>query len=94
MLKIERQNVSAIESAKEINRLRDNLTLKENTIFLPHIVRNLLVKLREIEAAVDQQNVKTAAVEFYKTSKEYLEQYQFNTELEVFEWANLTKVPT
>lgn len=80
-------------SAKEINRLRYNL--KENTIFLPHIVRNLLVKLQESEAAVDQQNVRTVAAEFYKTSKEYLEQWcQFNTELEVFEWANLTKVPT
>lgn len=95
VLKIEGQNVSAIESAKEINRLRDSLALKENTIFLPHIVRNLLVKLQESEAAVDQQNVRTAAAEFYKTSKEYLEQWcQFNTELEVFEWANLTKAPT
>ncbi|KAL4703937.1 hypothetical protein ACJJTC_007863 [Scirpophaga incertulas] len=94
VLKIEDQNVSAIESAKEINRLRDNLALKENTIFLPHVVRNLLGKLQE-EAAVDQQNVRTAAAEFYKTSREYLEQWcQFNKELEVFEWANLTKVPT
>lgn len=94
VLKIEGQNVSAIESAKEINRLRDNLALKENTIFLPHVVRNLLGKLQE-EAAVDQQNVRTAAAEFYKTSREYLEQWcQFNKELEVFEWANLTKVPT
>ncbi|OWR45109.1 putative calcium channel voltage-dependent alpha2/delta subunit 1 [Danaus plexippus plexippus] len=40
VLKIEVQNVSALESAMEINRLRDNLALKENTIFLPHIVRN------------------------------------------------------
>ena len=95
VLKIEGQNVSAIETAKEINRLRDNLALKENTIFLPHMVRSLLVKLHETEAAIDEQNVKTAAAEFYRTSKEYLEQWcQFNTELEVFEWANLTKVPT
>lgn len=95
VLKIEGQNVSAIESAKEINRLRDNLALKENSVFLPHTVRNLLVKLQNTDAAVDEQSVKTAAAEFYKTSKEYLEQWcQFNTELEVFEWANLTKVPT
>lgn len=95
VLKIEGQNVSAIESAKEINRLRDNLALKENSLFLPHTVRNLLVKLQETDAAIDQQNVKTAAAEFYKTSKEYLEQWcQFNTELEVLEWVNLLKIPT
>ncbi|KAL4721569.1 hypothetical protein ACJJTC_007017, partial [Scirpophaga incertulas] len=58
------------------------------------ILRNLLGKLQE-EAAVDQQNVRTAAAEFYKTSREYLEQWcQFNKELEVFEWANLTNVPS
>lgn len=91
VLKIEGQNVSAIESTKEINRLRDNLALKENSVFLPYTVR---VKLQETDAAV-AQSVKAGAVEFYKTSKEYLEQWcQFNTDLEVFEWANLSKVLT
>lgn len=95
VLKIEGQNVSAIESANEINRLRDNLELKENSIFLPHSVRNLLVKLQKTDVAVDEQNVKTAAADFYKTSKEYLEQWcQFNAQLAVFEWSNLRKVPT
>ncbi|KOB64682.1 Uncharacterized protein OBRU01_21714, partial [Operophtera brumata] len=43
----------------------------------------------------EEQDVKTAAAEFYKTSKEYLEQWcQFNNELHIFEWANLTRVPT
>lgn len=94
VLKIEGQNVSAIESTKEINRLRDNLALKESSVFLPHAVRNLMVKLQETDADV-VQNVKAAATEFYKTSKEYLEQWcQFDTDLEVFQWANLTKVPT
>lgn len=94
VLKIEGQNVSAIESTKEINRLRDNLALKESSVFLPHAVRNLMVNLQETDADV-VQNVKAAATEFYKTSKEYLEQWcQFDTDLEVFQWANLTKVPT
>lgn len=93
VLKIEGQNVSAIESTKEINRLRENLALKESSIFLPHAVRNLMVKIQETDAAAVQK-VKSAAAEFYKTSKEYLEQWcQFNADLQVFEWANLTKVP-
>ncbi|KAF2890983.1 hypothetical protein ILUMI_15190, partial [Ignelater luminosus] len=94
VLTIEGQNVSAIESTKEINCLRDNLAHKESSLFLPHAVRNIMVKLQETDAAV-VQSVKTAATEFYKTSKKYLEQWcQFNADLEVFEWTNLTKVPT
>lgn len=65
VLKIEGQNVSAIESAKEINRLRDNLALKESSIFLPHTVRNLLQDTN----VADQQNVKTAAAEFSRQVK-------------------------
>ena len=66
VLKIEGQNVSAIESTKAINRLRDNVALKESSVFLPRAVRNLMVKLQEIDAAV-VQNAKTAATEFYNT---------------------------
>ncbi|KAL4111773.1 hypothetical protein QTP88_015662 [Uroleucon formosanum] len=44
---------------------------------------------------INKENVKTAASNFYKTSKEYLEQWcQFNEELKKFEWANLRKVPS
>ena len=77
--------MSAIESTKEMNRLRDNLALKESSVFHPRAVRNLMVKLQETEAAV-VQNAKTAATEFYKTSKEYLERWcQLNADLEVLE---------
>lgn len=94
VLKIEGQTVSAIETAKEINQLKDNLALKQNSFFLPHAARNILLKLQKT-GVVNEENVKSVAVEFYKISKEYLEQWcQFNTELEVFEWANLITVPT
>lgn len=93
VLNIEGQTVSAIETTKQINRLTENLTLKQNSCFLPHASRNILLKLRK-SGLVDEENVKTTAAEFYKTCKEYLEQWcQFNAELEMFEWANLTTVP-
>lgn len=92
VLKIEGQNISAVESGRQINLLRESLALKERTIFLPHSVRTISVKLQEIDDTFDQQNINTVASEFYKTSKEYLDQWcQFNIELEIFEWVNLNK---
>ena len=53
-----------------------------------------MVKLQET-GDINEENVKTAASNFYKTSKEYLEQWcQFNEEVKKFEWANLRKVPS
>lgn len=53
-----------------------------------------MAKLQET-GAINEENVKIAETDFYKTSKEYLEQwYQFNQEVEIFEWANLRKIPT
>lgn len=94
ILKIEGQNISAIEAAKEINRLKENLTLKQSTQFLPHSVRNLLVQLQE-NGCVEAEHVKNMVLEFYKTSNEYLQQWtSFNKEeLEIFDWATLTEVP-
>lgn len=74
VLKIEGQILSVIEFTMEINRRRYNLALKENSLFLPYPARNLLVKLQETNAGVDQ-NVKTVAAEFHTSSKEYLEQW-------------------
>lgn len=95
VLKIEGQNISGIEAASEINKLKDNLSQKETAQFLPHAVRGLLVKLKESGYTdTDENFVKTKATEFYKTSREYLEQWtDFTKELDDFYWANLTKVP-
>ncbi|KAL4126194.1 hypothetical protein QTP88_010420 [Uroleucon formosanum] len=94
VLKIEGQNVSAIDAANEINQLQNNLDQKQNSCYLPHATRNIMVKLQET-GDINKENVKTAASNFYKTSKEYLEQWcQFNEEVKKFEWANLRKVPS
>ncbi|KAF2900511.1 hypothetical protein ILUMI_05675 [Ignelater luminosus] len=70
------RSISAIEAMKEINQLKDNLVLKQGTRFLPHSVRDLMAKLRENGCSgVDEENMKTTAAEFYKISKEYLEQW-------------------
>jgi len=73
--------VSAIEAANEINQLQNNLFQKQNSCYLPHATHNIMVKLQET-GDINKGNVKTAASNFYKTSKEYLEQWcQFNEEV-------------
>jgi hypothetical protein len=53
-----------------------------------------MVKLLKT-GAINEENLKATAAIFYKTSKEYLEQWcQFNEEVKIFEWANLRKVPS
>uniref|UniRef100_A0A2S2QEU8 Uncharacterized protein n=1 Tax=Sipha flava TaxID=143950 RepID=A0A2S2QEU8_9HEMI len=74
VLKIESQNVSAIDAANEINQLQNNLDQKQNSCYLPHATRNIMVKLQET-GDINKENVRTAASNFYKTSKEYLEQW-------------------
>ncbi|KAF8766424.1 hypothetical protein HNY73_019489 [Argiope bruennichi] len=75
VLKLEGQTVSAIEAAKEINQLKDNLTQKQINQFLPFMVRQLIVKSKDNVTDIDEEFVKRAATEFYQTSREYLEQW-------------------
>lgn len=49
ILKIEGQNVSAIEAAKVIDELRKNLDEKLSSIFLRHSVRRLISDLQKKE---------------------------------------------
>ncbi|CAI6358735.1 unnamed protein product [Macrosiphum euphorbiae] len=70
--KIEGQNVSTIDAANEINQLQNNLDQKQNSYYLPHATRNIMVKLQET-GDINEENAKTATSNFYKTSKEYLE---------------------
>lgn len=94
VLKIEGQSVSAIEATREINQLKDNLRSKQRTQFLPHSVRNLILQFQVSDSGCTEEYVKNVASEFYKTSYEYLEQWTlFTKELEIFEWASLTKIP-
>lgn len=94
VLKIEGQTLSAIEAAKEINLLKDNLAQKQASQFLPFTVRSLMVKLKASGTYIDEVFVKSTATEFYKTSREYLEQWTwFTKELDIFNWADLNKVP-
>lgn len=95
VLKIEGQTLSAIEAAKEIKQLKDGLAQKETNQFLPFTVRSLMVKLKDSGINIDDEFVKSTATEFYKTSREYLEQWTwfFTKELEIFYWADLKKVP-
>ncbi|KAK4877006.1 hypothetical protein RN001_009512 [Aquatica leii] len=74
VLKLEGQTVSAIEAAKEINQLKDNLTQKQTNQFLPFTVRQLMVKSKNNGTDIDKEFVKRTATEFCKTSREYLEQ--------------------
>jgi hypothetical protein len=92
--KIEGQKVFAIDAANEINQFLNNLNQKQNACYLPHAIRNIMGKLLKT-GAINEENVKATAAVFYKTSKEYLEQwFQFNEEIKIFEWANLRKVPS
>lgn len=92
VLKIEGQNISAIEAATEINQLKKNLAQKQATQFLPYTVRTLLTKLKN-SFDIDEELVKITASEFYKTCCEYLNQWTvFNKDLEIFDWANLKKI--
>jgi len=50
VLKIEGQNVPAIEAANEINQLQNNLNQNQNACYLPHATRNITVKLQETRA--------------------------------------------
>jgi len=95
VLKLEGQTVSAIEAAKEINQLKDNLTQKQTNQFLPFMVRQLIVKSKDNVTEVDEEFVKRTATEFYGTSREYLEQWTcfLTKEMEIFYWADLKKVP-
>lgn len=74
-MKLESQTVSAIEAAKEINQLKDNLSQKQTNQFLPFTVRQLIVKSKDNVNDIDEEFVKRAATEFYETSREYLEQW-------------------
>ncbi|XP_047036755.1 protein FAM200B-like [Helicoverpa armigera] len=96
VLKLEGQTVSAIEAAKEINQLKDNLIQKQTNQFLPFMVRQLILKLKDSGTNIDEEFVKRTATEFYKTSREYLEQWTsfLTKEMEIFYWADLKKVPT
>lgn len=70
ILKIEGQSISAIEAMKEINKLKNNLAMKQSTLFLPHSVCILMAKLQETDcSSVDEEQIKTTAAEFYKISK-------------------------
>ncbi len=77
VLKIESQTLSVIEAAKEINQLKDTLAQKETNQCLPFTVRNLMVKLNNSGTVIDDDFVKSTATEFYKMSREYLEQWTF-----------------
>ncbi|KAF2901334.1 hypothetical protein ILUMI_04851 [Ignelater luminosus] len=81
---------------KEIRRLRDNLVLKHSIRFLPNSGRNLMAKLQENSCSgVDEEYMETTAVKLCKISKEYLEQWTLLCEeLQIYEWANLTKITT
>lgn len=65
VLKLEDQTVLAIEAAKEIKQLRDNLTQKETNQFLPFTVRQLMLKLKDNSTDIDEEFVKRMATEFY-----------------------------
>lgn len=45
ILKMESQKISAIEIAEEVNELKQNLIFKQNTLFLPPTVHNLMAPL-------------------------------------------------
>ncbi|GFY54581.1 uncharacterized protein TNIN_172131 [Trichonephila inaurata madagascariensis] len=77
VLQLEGQTVSAIEAAKVINELKDNLTQKQTNHFLPFMVRQLMLKLKDSGTDIDEEFVKRTATEFYKTSREYLEQWTY-----------------
>ncbi|XP_044741892.1 uncharacterized protein LOC123302864 [Chrysoperla carnea] len=95
VLKIEGQTLSAIDVAKEINQLKENLIQKQTNQFLPFTVRTLIVKLKDNGSNIDEDFVKRTATEFYKTSSEYLEEWTciLTKEMEIFFWADLRTVP-
>lgn len=95
VLKIEGQNISAIEAAKVIYELRTNLEEKLSSIFLPYSVRRLLSDLQK-KGEVQEDYVKSIASDFYRTTSEYLQQWtSYNqSELQIFQWVDLRKVPT
>ncbi|KAL4721217.1 hypothetical protein ACJJTC_019542 [Scirpophaga incertulas] len=84
----------AIEAAKEIHQLKDNLTQKQTNQFLSFMVRQLMSKLKDSGIDIDEEYVTRTATEFYKTSREYLEQWTcfLTNEMETFYWADLKKV--
>ena len=51
-------------------------------------------KLKDSGIDIDEEYVKRTATEFYKTSREYLEQWTsfLTKEIETFYWADLKKV--
>ncbi|KAL4091716.1 hypothetical protein QTP88_026364 [Uroleucon formosanum] len=95
VLRIEGQNISAIEAAKVINELRANLEEKLSSIFLPYSVRRLLSDLQK-KGEVQEDYVKSIAWDFYKTTTEYLQQWtSYNqSELQIFKWVDLRKILT
>lgn len=59
LLKIEGLNIFTIEDANKINSN------------FPHATRNIMMKVQDT-GSVNDENVKDAPADFYKTSKEYL----------------------
>ena len=72
---VEGQYISAIESMKVIDELLDNLTIKVKELFLPLSMRNFMMKLKESGCDIDEDYFKATAVKFYKTNREYLQQW-------------------
>lgn len=61
--------------------------------FLPFMVRQLMSKLKDSGIDIDEEYVKRTAREFYKTSREYLEQWTsfLTKKMETFYWADLKR---
>ncbi|KAF2881112.1 hypothetical protein ILUMI_25060 [Ignelater luminosus] len=81
----------------ECNHRSKKIFLVLVCFFLPYEgIQDLLEKLQENDCSgVDEEYMKTTAAEFYKISKEYLEQWAlFCEELQIYEWANLTNIST
>ncbi|GFY41430.1 uncharacterized protein TNIN_244051 [Trichonephila inaurata madagascariensis] len=53
VLQLEGQTVSAIEAAKVINQLKDNLTQKQTNQYLPFMVHQLMLKLKDSGTDID-----------------------------------------
>ncbi|GFY70761.1 uncharacterized protein TNIN_248551 [Trichonephila inaurata madagascariensis] len=62
VLQLEGQTVSAIEAAQVINQLKDNLTQKQTNQFLPFMVRQLMLKLKDSGTDIDEEFVKRTVI--------------------------------
>jgi len=80
---------------KVIDELLDNLTITEKRVVSFPLYAKFKKKLKENGCDIEEDSTKATAVKFYKTSREYLQQWTlFFNELEIYEWANLRKLPT